>query len=828
MNRNCLFNKAIALLLCAVMLVGFLPSVAFGAAAEEWKPSENEGPLDIFETTEAPTEPVGSKGNPEPITESATATLAADSDGYYYVYKNESSGTLNINFGGDYGYKFTVSKNGEVVASGMDANNFAYNYTLPEWPESNVNGYAYEAGTELIIWVNTYNVATIETTNEDGSVASTEYEEQYPEGSVTVTVEFTYPEGTQQNPITLGADEDNSAVIEAGATKYFEYSAYSNGYLTIDFKGEGASCVLSVDGVAQDSSAVNNVKYTSGQVYAFAVSAEAETNVNFVVTFVNGWGDETSPFLMTKMDFTVTIPAGETYWYQGNLTGMNLTVTGEQGVLTYNSAQSDITSDGTTVMITTGDFFNKPMFAVGNDSDADVTYHIVASYPAGHYTNPDKAVLGDNSVTLATPSDQGYYFDYVAEKDGNLIFTITSESNWSHNVSVGSYGEYGFEASIYGENRLYAEDPAVKTLTLPVTAGQIVQIVVNAVEAEQMSYTWEGVTEYYYNTTPIAGTVSFNLAYEKDEPEQPTVRLRMSGANMSFESSLTLMVKVISEVYDYYDDLYINFTTYDAKTGEKTSVDIDEAVWDGSAWYFNFAGISPRRMNDNIEVTLHGTYDGVEYTQLVNYSPATYCYNKLGSSTNQKFLTVLVNLLNYATKHQEYADYNIENKANASLTPEQAAYGTSGSLTYGNPLNLKYNVLDGASVSFKGANLYFLNSVQVYYKFSLPAGADPELYSVRLSLVDGSQNWEVAGDKFEPVENAANQYCIYFEGLTARQMREAVLATVYMGETPVSNTVLYGIESYCNNKFATTSAELQVLLEAMMHYGDACLAYSKG
>ena len=723
MNRNCLFNKAIALLLCAVMLVGFLPSVAFGAAAEEWKPDKDEGPLDRFETTEAPTEPVGSEG---------------------------------------------------------------------------------------------------------------------------------YPEGTQQNPITLGADEDNSAVIEAGATKYFEYFAYSNGYLTIDFKGEGATCVLSVDGVAQDSSAVNNVKYTSGQVYAFAVSAEAETNVNFVVTFVNGWGDETSPFLMTKMDFTVTIPAGETYWYQGNLIGMNLTVTGEQGVLTYNSAQSDIASDGTTVMITTGDFFNKPMFAVGNDAESAVTYHIVAAYPAGHYTNPDKAVLGDNSVTLATPSDQGYYFDYVAEKDGDLIFTITSESNWSHNVSVGSYGENGFDASVYGENRLYAEDPAVKTLTLPVTAGQIVQIVVNAVEAEQMSYTWEGVTKYSYNTTPIAGTVSFNLAYKEEEHvhswgdwetvtaatntargeakrvcglcgEEETkvipIILKLRWATITMQSNLTINFKTSAEVFNEYSDIYVVFDF----RGQETVLQSPGALDGENRLVFPFTGVASSWMAEDVSATIYGTFNGeVVKGETTVYSVKKYCMSQIGKGTDS-VKKMYVDLLNYGSAAQLHVGYNVDNLANKDLTEEQQAYGTSTIPAMTDYQNAKYEEIENAKVAFKTVNLIFDSSVICRLSFVLNEG---ELDDYTIKVKTERTEWIFDKDDFVPDPNNAGRWLLNFDGMFANEMRTKFYVTAYQGETVVSNTVRYSLESYVARNYGKEGKEtLSAMILGMLRYGDA-VAYN--
>ena len=67
-------------------------------------------------------------------------------------------------------------------------------------------------------------------------------------------------------------------------------------------------------------------------------------------------------------------------------------------------------------------------------------------------------------------------------------------------------------------------------------------------------------------------------------------------------------------------------------------------------------------------------------------------------------------------------------------------------------------------------------------------------------------------------------YIASYSGLTAKQMSETVLATAYNGDTAISNTVSYSIESYAFSKQNDADASLAALVRAMMKYGNAAKA----
>mgnify|MGYP003308154046 CR=1 FL=1 len=55
-----------------------------------------------------------------------------------------------------------------------------------------------------------------------------------------------------------------------------------------------------------------------------------------------------------------------------------------------------------------------------------------------------------------------------------------------------------------------------------------------------------------------------------------------------------------------------------------------------------------------------------------------------------------------------------------------------------------------------------------------------------------------------------------FDGLLAAELRTVLYATAYMGETPVSNTITYSVDTYGNGR----TGALGALCKALMAYSD--------
>lgn len=242
MNRNCLFSKAVALLLCAVLLIGFLPSIALPAAAAtpDW-----EGEPDVVEPTEPPE---GSEANP--------------------IYLPELVNNVNVPAGKTVYYQGHFSG---MMMTVTGSGNYIYDGTPAE-----IDGEA--------IPVNSNNprmpiIVAIQNTGD----ADADY-----------TISFAYPSGHQQNPEIIGTDRDYTASIEANNEQgyNFKYTAEKTGtlmvYVSVPETATGYGFAISNlttgftgDKQWSDSSPVNP--------YSLDVTADDEIVINVCTYDPNSW-----------------------------------------------------------------------------------------------------------------------------------------------------------------------------------------------------------------------------------------------------------------------------------------------------------------------------------------------------------------------------------------------------------------------------------------------------------------------------------------------------------------------------------------------------------
>ena len=92
-----------------------------------------------------------------------------------------------------------------------------------------------------------------------------------------------------------------------------------------------------------------------------------------------------------------------------------------------------------------------------------------------------------------------------------------------------------------------------------------------------------------------------------------------------------------------------------------------------------------------------------------------------------------------------------------------------------------------------------------------------------MKVKSGSQTWEISSESFEATSGG---YYVYFNGLNAAQLSDPVFLTAYQGDTAVSNTICYSVESYAYAKQKGPDSKLKDLLDAMMKYGNSAYAYT--
>jgi len=363
----------------------------------------------------------------------------------------------------------------------------------------------------------------------------------------------------------------------------------------------------------------------------------------------------------------------------------------------------------------------------------------------------------------------------------------------------------------YGCGKQY---PATADHTVTVCEGGLCEMCWNTFEGVGHSYdavvTPPTATKEGFTTHTCSGCGDSYV--DSTVPAVGIGELKFKSAALVLENNLTIKFYADGNLFieDAYTAPYAVFTV-----GKKTQKVTEYQIIDGN-YVFACTNIAPSQMGDTVYASLCADLNGEACTSSMEYGVANYCYGMLGKTDNAKLRTLLVDLLNYGAAAQKYAWYNDKTPCNAALTEEQKAWGTNGDPVLGSVLNTKYATVENAKATWKAAMLVLENAVTMRFRF---AAESTEGLSVKVEM--GGQTYTITS--FEADPDNAGQYYATFNGTVARQMRETVLVTVYEGDTAVSNTLSYSIESYaCGMQNVARVGEL---VKAMMKYGDSAAAY---
>ena len=296
------------------------------------------------------------------------------------------------------------------------------------------------------------------------------------------------------------------------------------------------------------------------------------------------------------------------------------------------------------------------------------------------------------------------------------------------------------------------------------------------------------------------------------------IKLSFNGASLTLHNNLTVNYKVDKALFEEagYENPYVLFEI----NGEKRIV--KSYTVEGDNYIFKLKNIAPNQMNDTIYATLYAKYDGVLYnSETREYSIAQYCYNMLKNYSGDEYAklrTLIVDLLQYGAQSQLYTGHNTDNLVNAALTAEQLSWGTAGTPTLQNVLNTKYETVENPIAQWKGAGLLLNNAVIMKLKFT----AD-DIKGLTVKIRTEDDEWTIESADFKKEDGL---YYVTFAGLGAGQMSENVYLTIYKGETAISNTARYSIESYAYGKQNGEDAKLSALVNAMMNYGNSARDYN--
>lgn len=310
---------------------------------------------------------------------------------------------------------------------------------------------------------------------------------------------------------------------------------------------------------------------------------------------------------------------------------------------------------------------------------------------------------------------------------------------------------------------------------------------------------------------------------ESETKEAPnTALLRRRGNALSLESSITLATYITKDVVDYYDEVYAEFT----RNGKTEKVyPSGKTLTSNSIVYciFDYTGISPQALGDDVSITFYGVKDGVTYNgNAYKYSAIDYIKSTLNKPTSSaKLKTLLVDLVYYGESCQVYQNYKTDNLLTDILTDEQKALRSTADLNLTNIKNASYETCENRLVKF-GTALRLNNSVEIAIPLNMTnVTLDDLSFKVKIGSRTLTYTYAENPDNFEKGKDG--YWYFYFDGVYANQMSDEVFITAYKGDEQVSYTLKYSVESYAAT---VTDTKLKAVTDAMMRYGNSAKAYA--
>ena len=397
-------------------------------------------------------------------------------------------------------------------------------------------------------------------------------------------------------------------------------------------------------------------------------------------------------------------------------------------------------------------------------------------------------INGADYACEADYSNMGIY-EFV---NGKLVTTFTTDSyvgvksgdnaNWY--MTAGWLGMDTKSATLYNTSALSNSDK----LYVPGGVQVTFTLVDNGDDTLQLSYTL-GASQV------VTPTIS---------PKYPT---------LSFEDEILMNVYFTASNLDDVDEM--GLITYSSKVST-WNVNNAEVVVAGYTYNSDLGfycvttdGIAAKCLGDTIYFSIYtklknGTYT---YTSLLQYSPKTYAYNQLNSSSDAKLKSLVVAMLNYGAAAQTYFRYNTGALVNNNLTSTQKALvsaynsGMVASVVSVNSSKVGIFTNKGGfsrkypTISFEGAfciNYYFTPSatpngnIVLYYW-------DQATYNSVATLTPANATGKIS-------MSGPGEYCGIVEGIAAKDLDGTiyVAAGYNSGSTTYCTGVLaYSIGSYC-------------------------------
>ncbi len=333
----------------------------------------------------------------------------------------------------------------------------------------------------------------------------------------------------------------------------------------------------------------------------------------------------------------------------------------------------------------------------------------------------------------------------------------------------------------------------------------------------------------YKNSTAQDYAEKYGYTFAAIEEPVPDGSLDFS-MSITVGAEMQVVYTVLASKVSSYESFYLEVsknvvggepvvTTYGLDEGMTEMQVLTNASGKVSGYRATYTGINAKEMGDEFTATLYAVAaDGTIYYGNPNTkSIKSFLMGKITDTVSPATLkTLAVDMLNYGAAAQLNFSYDTENLVNADLTEEQKALGTQTAP----------EAVDSTVITGDGINLTASVTVKSKVELTLTCLYKTEDAS-NVKFIFKDKDGNVLAE-LAPTKHIAGKavQCVY-DQVGAKQMRELITIEVYDGDTLVSKTLTWSVESYVAATLArtTTSEILANMVNAMLIYGDSAAAY---
>lgn len=349
------------------------------------------------------------------------------------------------------------------------------------------------------------------------------------------------------------------------------------------------------------------------------------------------------------------------------------------------------------------------------------------------------------------------------------------------------------------------------------------------------NYTWTYNNDAVYTSSSVytdgTATGVCECGDETTKTIPGTGLLRANSANVTLEAAIVFNVGMNKDRYKKFDKVEFELEF----GGQKHIIsEINPDITTSTRNYCSFDKISPDKFGDDVTITAIGTTaDGIVCRgHSITYSIKQYCMNTLKGS-NAKLNKLIVEILYYGEQAQRYTNYKTNQLVTADLTAAQKALHTTDVPEYTKVTNPNFEINPNGEaaneVAFKSATMTLEGKVipKVTFEISKTANLSDYTFTWIINGQETSFTYDEHPEWFAKTTTTSTgvRYQVSCEQLKANQFSIPFYLVVTKNGTQVSNKLAYSVESYTFSSAYSSNAKLKNLVDQILRYGRAAVAY---